>query len=47
MRLNTASWALAAVEPEDATAQEAIMRIFELGAPALENLKKVVAVEAR
>jgi hypothetical protein len=41
-RLNPASWALADVDPQDAAAQQAILRIFECRGPARENLRKLL-----
>lgn len=41
VRLNSGSWALADVDPDDAAAQQAIMRIFEFSEPALENLRRL------
>lgn len=39
VRLNAASWALADVDPQDAGAQQAILRIFESSGPARDNLR--------
>lgn len=38
VRLNAASWAIADVEPQDAAAQQVILRIIESSDPARENL---------
>jgi hypothetical protein len=42
VRLNAASWALADVDPQDAGAQRAILRIIEDSAPARENLRNLL-----
>jgi hypothetical protein len=46
VRLNAASWALADVDPQDATAQDAIVRILERSEPARENLLRLLATPA-
>jgi hypothetical protein len=42
VRLNAASWALADVDPQDAGAQQAIMRIIEVSGAARENLRNLL-----
>lgn len=43
VRLNSASWALADLTPEDLPAQEALVRFLELGELAQKNLRNLLA----